>query len=479
MSDFFHGVRSMQFSSKSPAAAAMSGIPFVIGAAPVHTVSGAVNKPILAESYDSAVEQLGYSSEWDQFDLCEAMDGLFRLYSCSAVVFVNVLDPKKHKKSGQEAEVSFTGHTAAISALAIKESVTVKSGDTSYVCGKDYELIYDTEKGILVIDALKDGAINTESPVTVSYDEVDPSAVTKEDIIGGFDPDAKTSSGIELVDSVFPLYRIIPDLILAPKWSCQPEVAAVMAAKAEAINTLFPAKALIDADCTNVSYFKDVPVWKNDNGITDKNQMVCWPMATQAGKRYHMSIHLAGVIAQVDRDNGDCPCESPSNKTMQADGIVLSDGTEVALDITQANFLNSMGIITALNFVSGYVAWGNYMACYPENEDIRYSYITVSRMFDWVAKSLILTYWFKVDKSIRRRLIDSIVDAVNLWLNGLTGDGKIYGGRVEFRDDENSQKDLLAGIARFHIYLMPTIPMQEIDFMLECDISYIESALAA
>jgi len=71
------------------------------------------------------------------------------------------------------------------------------------------------------------------------------------------------------------------------------------------------------------------------------------------------------------------------------------------------------------------------------------------------------------------------VDAVNLWLNGLTGDGKIYGGRVEFRDDENSKDDLQSGIARFHVFLMTPIPMQEIDFMLECDISYIESALAA
>ena len=51
--------------------------------------------------------------------------------------------------------------------------------------------------------------------------------------------------------------------------------------------------------------------------------------------------------------------ESPSNKLLQIDSAVLADGTVVLLDLQQANYLNSNGIVTALNFIGGYVLWGD------------------------------------------------------------------------------------------------------------------------
>jgi hypothetical protein len=78
-----------------------------------------------------------------------------------------------------------------------------------------------------------------------------------------------------------------------------------------------------------------------------------------------------------------------------------------------------------------------------------------------------------------RRLMDSIVDSVNIWLNGLTAEEKLLGGRVEVLDSENPLTDLMAGIIRFHLYITPPSPAQEIDFILEYDTSYVETALAA
>lgn len=46
-----------------------------------------------------------------------------------------------------------------------------------------------------------------------------------------------------------------------------------------------------------------------------------------------------------------------------------------------------------------------------------------------------------------RRLIDSIVDSVNIWLNGLVSEEKLLGARVEFLDEENSTTALMAGKA--------------------------------
>lgn len=73
---------------------------------------------------------------------------------------------------------------------------------------------------------------------------------------------------------------------------------------------------------------------------------------------------------------------------------------------------------------------------------------------------------------MRRRLVDNIVDSVNIWLNGLVGAGQLLGGRVEVRESENPVTDLMAGIIRSHVFITPPSPAQEIDFTLEYDVEY-------
>ena len=82
------------------------------------------------------------------------------------------------------------------------------------------------------------------------------------------------------------------------------------------------------------------------------------------------------------------------------------------------------------------------------------------------------------DKPMTRLLIDSIVDEANYWLNGLTSEGKLYGGRIEFLEAENSLASLTSGIIKLHVYLTPPSTAQEIDFTLEYDASYVTSALS-
>ena len=145
----------------------------------------------------------------------------------------------------------------------------------------------------------------------------------------------------------------------------------------------------------------------------------------------------------------------------------------------QADILNNAGVMTGLNFMGGWVAWGNYTACYPGNTDVKDYFIPISRMFDWVANTLIQTFWGKLDMPMTRRLIDNILDSANIWLNGLTGSGYILGGRVEMLESENPLTDLMQGIINLHVYLTPPSPAQEIDFTLEYDASYVQAALQA
>ena len=72
MADFYHGVSTRQVeTSVSTPVEADSGVPFVVGTAPVHTVGGKVNVPILAYTYEEAVTALGFSDNWGDYTLCE------------------------------------------------------------------------------------------------------------------------------------------------------------------------------------------------------------------------------------------------------------------------------------------------------------------------------------------------------------------------------------------------------------------------
>ena len=315
--------------------------------------------------------------------------------------------------------------------------------------------------------------------IYVAGNEIDVSAVKKADIIGGVDVSTGKTTGFELIENCFAKYGIVPDLLLAPGYSHDSEVAAIMQAKATGINELFEAKALIDVDSTTITDYRKVPEWKNNNGITKKEQVVYWPMVTLGGKKYHLSVHMAGVIAQTDKANDDCPSESPSNKDMQIDGLCAADGSEIVLNLTQANYLNSNGICTAINFIGGFKAWGNETAVYPSGTDVKDYFTCISRTFGWLAKTAVLTFWNKLDSKMNRRLIDNIVDTFNIYLNGLTSEEKILGGRIEFNEDENTTTDLMAGKMKFHIYITPPSPAKEIEFTFEYDTDYIQKALTA
>lgn len=123
--------------------------------------------------------------------------------------------------------------------------------------------------------------------------------------------------------------------------------------------------------------------------------------------------------------------------------------------------------------------WGNYTGCYPSSTDPKDMFIPCGRMFAYVQNTIIRTCWQFLDKPMNRRLLDTITDTVNIWLNGLVGSGYLLGARVEIREDENPVTQLMAGIIKIHVYMTPASPAQEIDFVLEYDSSYVTSALTA
>ena len=470
-----HGVGTAKLqTSVSTPVEVESGVIFAVGTAPVHTVGGKTNEVVMVSTYEEAVEQFGYSDDWEKYGLCEVIYTAFKLYQVSPLFLVNVLDAGTHKTEETTAELTPTDNQIALPYDTIPGSIKI----TGKTVDEDFGVTFTDSN--CIIEFLE----TTTAQQTVKYSKVSPAAVTRANIIGGVNTTTHKVTGLELVEEVFPRFTIAPDLILTPNWSHDSEVAAAATAKAENINEVFSAHAVIDLDssASGATYCTDVPAAKKERNFVRPEQLVAWPKLKLGDRVFNYSSQLAGLIAAVDSDEdyGDgTPCESASNKPLQADSMVLANGEEVVLDLQKANYLNDNGVITALNFYNGFVSWGDYTAAYPSNTDPVDYFYCISRMFKWVAKTVTLTYWNYIDRRMTRRLIDAILQGVNDWLNALTTEEKILGGRVEFREDENSLTALMSGKAKFHIFITPPSPLRELDFVMEYDVSYLSTLLAA
>jgi phage tail sheath protein FI len=102
-------------------------------------------------------------------------------------------------------------------------------------------------------------------------------------------------------------------------------------------------------------------------------------------------------------------------------------------------------------------------------------FIPVRRMFDYIGNTIVLTIWQFLDEPGNRRLIDAIVNSLQLWLDSLTNTQALIGARLEFRQDENPTVNLLNGHYVFHVYFAGTTPAEWLDFRLEYDISYLQN----
>lgn len=441
-------------------------VPVVIGTAPIHlaTNPAKANKPVLCYTYAEAVEQLGYSEDWDKYTLCEAMYTAFQLYGVAPIIFINVLDLAEHKEDVADKSITVDKKVAILSDPVLLDTLKI----TGMELNKDYIVAHD-EDGNVVITIDDESSHANDVTITVAYTMLKPKGVDKTDIIGGIDINTGESKGLEVIADIFSTTSIVPGVLIAPGWSHIPEVAAIMATKVNSINGIFKGVTIIDADTTTAKKYSDVAEWKNKHNITSANQYLVWPNCQVGGKVMHLSAHAIGTMGVMDYDNNDIPFESPSNKELKIEGICLYDGTEVVLNLETANYLNGNGVATGLNFIGGWKLWGNEMACYPANTDPKDRFLCVRRMFNWHRQVFIRTYFNKVDKPLRRRDIDTILDSEQVRLNGLVAQGVLIAAEISFIADENPTTSLIDGIVQFHQKFTPPAPMRDIEEVIEFD----------
>ena len=366
--------------------------------------------------------------------------------------------------------------TLTLSTDTVLNSVVVESGGSEKVAltaDVDYNAARNNNNEV-VITLITDEKV-VDDTITIKYHEVDASKVTAVDIIGGIDNETGDATGLELIESIYPRLGVLPGIIIAPKFSTNTAIAALMKAKARLINDTFKATAIVDIDTDAAPSYTQVVQTKEIKNLVDPFLMVCYPKVALDGKQYHLSTHMAALMNQIDAGNFDIPSISPSNHNLQIDSTVRKDGSEMWLGLPQVNYLNGNGIVSALNFAGGWKLWATTTSRFPSETDPRLVSIPIRRMFNFISNSLTVSFWSRIDNPANRRLIESTVNSANIWLDSMVSKGVLLGGRVEFSSTENSVTSLMSGILKFHIYITPPPAAVEIDWVEEFDPGYLST----
>lgn len=472
---YMHGVRIQEnpTSIQTPVVNE-AGVPVIFGTAPVNLVSNpaaAVNKLFLCNTFAEAKAAVGYSEDYDKFTLCQAMDAFFKAFGVGPIVVCNVLDPATHKKEYTETLTVTSGQAVSTELGVLLGGLTVKSGDADLTVDEDYTVAFN-ESGYAVFTVIKEGVTS----LSVTGSAIDATAVTAASVIGSYDAETGVETGLELVRKVYPMFGLTPSLLLAPGWSHNSAVGLALAEKCKDISGMFTCECVVDLDTTKATKYTDVEDVKAESGFMSEHMIVLWPKVKFAGKSMYYSAIYAAMVSYIDYNNGSVPNLSPSNHPLRISAAVLADDSEVILDVTQANELNGVGVVTALN-LNGFKAWGNNTAAYPDVTDPKDRWIACRRFFSWWGNSFITTYLEKVDNPANYRLIESIVDSENVRGNSLVSQGKCAGIKMVYSAQDNPVANVLDGKIVFRQYLAPYTPAEDILNVLEFDPSMIETAL--
>ena len=416
-----------------------------VGTLPVHLLAdytGLVGAPLpMADS--TAKSDYGYSTSWDKFTLCEVMQGFLGASSgnIGGLYCINVLDPSSHKK-GTDTTTSLTfadGVAVLDDELAIVSTIAVDG-----VTAANTSAAYDWSTGKITIKAT--GATGAK---TVTYRQVDVTAVTTADF----------TEAIGAIDDLYPLYNVVPDLILAPGWSQTPAIYAALVEKAQSVNGHFLGFVL--AASTSAATVEAAIAWKASNGYTSKFSKACWPCVTDlGGDVYHLSTLFAREMARKDADSDGVPYKSASNTALTDAGVCLADGTAVKIYDEEGNHLNAYGISTAKAWGGVVRLWGGHTAGYiygASGTEASAVFDTNIRMLCHLVNGFQRRWVDEIDQPMTLALRDTILFSEQGLLDGLVARGALVGNpKIRFSRSSNTDSDIVQGVFTWDVEATPT-----------------------
>lgn len=429
-----------------------------IGTAPVNQVEdGAknVNKPILVRNISDARKYLGYSDNWADYTLCEAMHAHFDLNSVGPLVFINVLDPDVHRAAdpGSATLTPQNGRVKIVNAEnVIIDTVVVRSGATTKVKGTDYTIAYDFSKKVINIVEKTKGALGSAA-LSITYNSVDPSAVTEANVIGSTD-NYGMNTGIYAVRNVYNVTGYIPAYLLAPGFSSIPNIHNALYENSQQISKHWNAWMFVDMPILDTSgnaiTLANAPEWKNANGYNKDNESVFFPLAKGTdGKTYHISVLNAANFQVLLNQNNGVPYMTGSNTTCSIIRDLFFGENVVGRvydDEVINRCLNANGINSAA-FVGGrWAIWGMFAGSYNQDD------ATTINVND---TCLMMLYYLTNDFQHRRNLdidkpmpindLKTMVAEEQTRVDALLGIGALTYGVVQLDASAQARSDVYSG----------------------------------
>lgn len=452
MTDYLHGAYGQINAVADRVADESQSAIVYVGTAPVNQVAGgaqSVNKPILISNIAEARKYFGYSEDWAAYTLCEAMHVHFETKGVGPLVFINVLDPAKHKN----AETTTAKKTPVNGVVTITDAEAAIL-DTITITGKTadkYTVAYNADKKAIIIRETTKGALGT-AELTITFDTVDPSAVTTEDVIGATDGLGQ-NTGIFAIADVYQLTGMIPSFLVAPGFSSVPAIHAAMYNNSVKVNGHW-----------DVYMFADLPIvdgetpitldtafaYKTANGYTHENETVYFPLAKGIdGHIYHLSTLAAANLQELLADQDGIPYRSASNTAAVSIQTLYLGEANIGrvLDDTVINEkLNKNGIASAA-FVGGrWAIWGAHCADYNQEDGTYINVAETNRMMLYhISNDFQARRTADVDRPMTANDLRSIVSEEQTRLDALMNMGALTYGVCSLNATADDFSDLMNG----------------------------------
>lgn len=453
MSEYLHGAYGSVQPVGSKVSARSRNAIIYVGTAPVHlTANGAanVNKPVVINNMAEARKLLGYSDDWAKYTLCEAMYIHLEQYGVGPLVMINVLDPATHKaEEGGTASLTPTNGTVTIVNAddIILSSVKVNGKEA----GTDYTAAYDASKHTIVISEKVHGGLGTEA-LSITYDLIDATKVDADDVIGSTDEEG-LNLGLYAIKNIYQSTGYIPSYLVAPGFSDQPKVHAVMANVTKKVNGHWDVYMMTDlpvADGESALTISSAALWKKNNGYTQENETVSFPAVKGTdGKVYHLSVLRAAAHQKLLLANDGIPYNTASNTDCPIiENLYLGEAAKnrVYDDEIINDKLNRNGIASAA-FVGGrWALWGAHSADYTEDNADSINLAETNRlMLYYLSNDFQHRRFANIDQPMTINAIKAIVAEEQARLDALVKIGALTFGEVQLDASADARSDMIMG----------------------------------
>ena len=458
-----HGAFGLLGNSVAQSAIQAGTVPVYVNIAPVNLIKNyaekeIINLPVKLSNFLNAQKTVGYSKDWANFGLCEAIGAHFdnKQGNIGPIYVINVLDPDKHRKAeATQFSVSFTNGVAEfVSDTVILDTIVLENK----VQDVDFTVSYNFTSGKVILTSI--GTTQLDGQLSGSYFEVDPAAVTEDDIIGAQVDGVYT--GIQAVTLLYTRENQVANLLSCLNFGTNKKVYNAMASFCNGINGHWQAFFVADIPVKDgenaVDTFVKARTWRDTNGYDSERSEIFWPLAYDDGtdRVYHVSTLAVVESLRADQENDSVPMESCSNKEVPVTRQYFgADSKNQGFDqVTASAELNAYGISTIVYWGGSWVLWGGHTAKYKFGKDIDVRAIDshYMRMLFHCINGFQRRQASKIDKPFNLQLRDSILNEEQEIIDGLIAVGALLpGAQILFLASENSTSDLINGDFKFDL----------------------------